>query len=117
MSVLPLPLAGPSRSSRMAVRHRVQTVRFGGGRSVRIRDGHTAPETSWQVIWNGISTAKTAEMDAFLRARNGVEGFIWQPPGEASGQVFVCSEWQVTPISPGYSRLEARFTRLGNGDG
>lgn len=116
MGSLTFPRAEPSRLSRMAVRHRIQTIRFGGGRSVRIRDGYSAPEVSWQVVWNGITVSKAAELDEFLRARNGVEGFIWQPPGHSSAEVFTCSEWQVIPISPEHSRLEARFIKTADGE-
>ena len=111
MSLERLPLATPSRSSRMTIRHRIQTVRFGGGRAVRIRDGHTAAEVVWRVVWNGLSVAEATEIDDFLHARKGVEGFLWVPPEAATAQVFICLEWQVTPIAPGFSRIDAQLIR------
>lgn len=112
MSLLTLPEVTPSKTTRMTARHRVQTVRFGGGRVVRIRDGHNVSEIIWQVVWNGLSRGKANELDEFLMARKGVEGFAWQPPGAVSTQVFLCSEWQITPISAEFSRLDATLVKL-----
>ena len=112
MSLQTIPSAVPSRSTRMITRHRIQTVRFGGGRSVRIREGHQQPDISWQVVWDGLRVAKAAEFNDFFIARNGVDSFTWHPPGAAAAQIFICTEWQVIPINAEFSRIEAQLTQV-----
>ena len=111
MSVAQLPDIAPSRSTRMASRLRVNTLRFGGGHRLYIREGGAEPDTEWNVVWQTLSQAESQSLTAFFKAQGGIKPFIWTPPGATQAEQFLCPEWQLTPQTADHFQLNARFIR------
>jgi len=112
MATAVLPDVVPSRSTRMTASHRIRTIRFGGGHASYIREGPAQPDTEWSVVWSALKAEDAERLDSFFAEQGGVGVFLWTPPKADSSQRFLCLEWQLTPISDEFYRLDARFVRL-----
>lgn len=100
------PTIVPSRSTRLTVAADITEVRFGLGRRQRIRrDGI---RLDWHVVFADRPTEIIDVIDVFLRARGGVESFIWAPPGQGS-RIYSCTRWQITPVNSMLASLKADF--------
>lgn len=112
MSLLSLPAIAPSRSTRMMARHHVKHIRFGQGYGVRIRDGVQPLDIHWSVVWEGLLIADADQFQTVLENSNGVDSFLWQPPGADTSSAFICLEWQISPTTHEHQKLEAVLTRV-----
>ncbi|MCE2518028.1 MAG: phage tail protein [Alphaproteobacteria bacterium] len=111
MTALFLPNVPPSRTTRMATRHPVREIRFGGGHTRYVRDGAASAETTWTVHWNGLPPAQAATLAGFLDAQQGITPFLWTPPSGAVPEQFICREWTITPLLSGHQNINAVFIR------
>ena len=57
---------------------RVQRVQFGGGIEQRRPDGLNNKLRVWSRVIDGVDPVVAEEIIAFLRARGGVESFLWR---------------------------------------
>jgi phage-related protein len=90
------------------VRTRVNSVKFGDGYEQRVADGINSIIEDWSLSFTLRTKAEINAIDAFLRARKGVENFDWTTP---AGQLkkFVCRKWSVSYFHDGNASLSATF--------
>lgn len=112
MTVLSLPAIAPSRSSRMTARHHINHIRFGQGHGVRILDGVQPLDIRWNVVWEGLISADAKRFQAVLEQSRGINHFLWQPPGATASYGFICTEWQIRPVTHEYATLEAVLAQV-----
>lgn len=87
----------------------VKVIKFGDGYEQRQRQGMTPILSEYSVSKIALPAVITA-IDDFLKARAGVESFLWTPEGEEQGK-FVCEQWQITKILPMFT-LTATFREV-----
>tara|TARA_R100000664_G_C2746827_1_gene134444 strand:+ start:188 stop:535 length:348 start_codon:yes stop_codon:yes gene_type:complete len=70
-------------------------VKLGDGYEQRLIFGLPAKQNPkiFSLKWENITETEADTIETFLDARNGVENFDYQPPGESSTSKFVCEEW------------------------
>lgn len=101
------PTLAPSRGSKP----RVRRATFGDGYTQRTADGLNTEGESWSLVWT-MSVADCDTVDAFLKARAGVEAFLWTPPREGSAKKWLCPQWQRDFIDKTTDRISATFERV-----
>ncbi len=97
-----LNIRAPLISSRRRDDARTLDAPLGDGHHQGSPDGINSIRRIWSLNWTLDATDRDALL-AFLRARQGVEPFLWTEPGAASQSKWVARKW-----SPGESR-NARF--------
>jgi len=112
MTALSLPAIAPSRSTRMTARHHVNHIRFGQGHGVRVRDGVQPIDIRWNVVWEGLPSADAGRFQSVLEQSGGINSFLWQPPGANTSHAFICTEWQIVPLTNEYCKLIATLTQV-----
>lgn len=101
------PLYSSSKTSEL----RVREAKFGDGYSQRIADGLNTEGEEWSLSFRLlVSQADTVE--AFMRARAGVEAFLWTPPREAVAKRWICTQWSREPALPGSDDVRMTFRRV-----
>lgn len=83
---------------------------FGDGYQQRARKGIHSLSRVWRVTFNRRESPITA-IDAFLRARGGVESFDWVPPLGPAGK-WICEEWDRDAVLLKFNSLSATFTEV-----
>jgi phage-related protein len=73
---------------------KIQEAVFGDGYSQRSADGINNIKQVWRLSFTRRSGADVDGIYDFLRARGGVEHFLWTPRGEASPRKFICKTWR-----------------------
>jgi len=73
---------------------RVLAVRFGDGYEQRAADGINHQPERWNISFTKKSDADVQGVYDFLKARGGVEHFLWTPRGQASPRKFICRGWK-----------------------
>jgi phage-related protein len=101
----------PSYSAQGETTARVVTVKFGDGYQQRAGDGiNTLPRT-WSVQFKNFDRAVADQIDAFLRARGGIEAFVWQPPLGTTSK-WLCGKWQLSSEGPYLASISATFEEV-----
>jgi phage-related protein len=99
-----------SRSTAMRRRIEVLEMRFGGGHVQRLpRFGGAHQLQEWSVFFSHRSPFEIEEIDRFLGSHGGATSFLWTPPQGTRG-LYVCSSWQITPVTGDLASLTALFT-------
>lgn len=98
----------PDFGATLTEKPRVLSARFGDGYSQEVGDGINVRLKSWSLTFGTRTDAEVAPILAFLRARNGIEGFNWTDPDGYTG-VFICREWQRVPVRSGINSVTATF--------
>jgi len=107
------PDIAPSRSSALRRRMDVLEVRFGEGAVQRMpRFAGAVPGREWQLVFSHLASVDVGRIDSFLESHGGVTAFLWTPPGGVAGR-YLCSAWQVTPVSASMAHVAARFVETG----
>jgi len=97
------PSPGPSQS----IQPKVREAQFGDGYGQRVGAGiNNAPRTL-TLDFTG-PTARIEAIDAFLKARNGVETFDFLAPDGADGK-WLCKSWTRTIIHRNVQSIGATF--------
>jgi phage-related protein len=105
------PPRPPVYSSAKTTELRVREAKFGDGYSQRIAAGLNVEGEEWTLQFVLlVSQADTVE--AFMRARGGVEAFLWTPPREATAKRWVCAQWSRQPSLPGTDEMRLTFRRV-----
>lgn len=112
MTIATLPPIAPSRTTRMQARHRISTVRFGGGHTLYVKEGNVPADTEWSVVWQVLGSTDATTLTDFFESREGTEPFLWTPPNSTRAQRFICPQWQITPEGVNHAAINARFIRL-----
>ena len=107
------PSITPAYGQRKRSQPNTRTVRFADGFEHRILFGLAAHQNP--KIFNftfNVSEAESDTIETFLDARNGVENFDYQPPGESSTSKFVCEEWDKQINFADRATLNATFREV-----
>lgn len=83
----------PEFGASKQLRPRVTAIKFGDGYEQRVAQGLNTQLEIWNLNFANRSQVDADAIDAFLRARGGVESFDWTPPDAAASKKFVCREW------------------------
>lgn len=101
----------PSIGANVALRPNVRRVAFGDGYEQRVAFGiNTQPEV-WNLEFRGKTTSVAAAIDAFLRARGGVQSFDWTSPAGTVGK-FTCEEWSRSIDEPNVETVRTTFKQV-----
>jgi phage-related protein len=84
----------PSYSSQLKKKPRVFKAQFGDGYAQRTADGINANPQVWTLVWENITQATAAAIEALLDSYGGHTPFTWTPPGRSEIKV-VCEEYGV----------------------
>lgn len=102
----------PSRGMSKSSKPRVLTAQFGDGYSQRIGDGINRTTKSWNLTFTSRSIEDANNIEEFLEARGGVQGFIWTPPNETRNYSVICQEWTRVDESPISATIQATFVQI-----
>lgn len=83
----------PSKGFQKTNSVRVNNITFGDGYSQRYADGINTVSGEWALTFGSRSISDANAIETFLKARNGVDFFLWTPPGEVSAVKVICQEW------------------------
>lgn len=72
-------------------------VTFEGQYSQRAKKGPNAISRKGTVTFTNLTLAQRDEILSFLRAREGVEAFYFQLPGDSSPVLWTCAKWRSPP--------------------
>lgn len=101
----------PSFTATQSSQPRVRKTQFGDGYEHRVRFGLNTDPKEWELEFNERSDAERNQIEAFLKARGGVESFTWIDPLGRSAQ-FCCEEWQVTLNACNFNNIRATFREV-----
>ena len=88
-----LPLSGAvSQASQVSTKYQVLKTQYGNGYSQRAGDGINNVQDSWQVQWNGLTTANFQILKSAFDAAAGVDYFTWQAPGDTTTKKWIVSQ-------------------------
>lgn len=87
---------------------KVRMAQFGEGYSQRVGDGINNIRRSWSVSFEQPKVVMD-QILAFLKARAGVELFVWVPPTGVTGK-WLCASWKETPVGANDYTISATFT-------
>lgn len=92
----------------------VSVAKFGDSYEQRQEKGMNSLKQIWNMTFSKRPTAEADTIEAFLKARKGVESFDWTPPGEATALKFKCDLNTLTriPTSYGFWTLSAKFEQV-----
>lgn len=101
----------PSYPASQPVKPLVLKAQFGDGYEQRVGDGINTMARTWNVQFNLRLAAEIDAIEAFLKARAGVQSFDWTPPRGAAGK-WVCESWTPGLEQPVYASLSAVFREV-----
>ena len=102
----------PSKSITKSIKPRVLTAQFGDGYSQRISNGINYITREWSISFNSKSITDANNIENFLAARKGAEGFLWNPPGETTTYSVICPERSRTYDSHISASIQAKFVQI-----
>lgn len=91
---------------------RVLQADFGDGYSQRAADGINSIGNVVALSWPVLSLTMSDMIEDFLRARKGVEAFLWTQPGKSVARKWICQDWQVDDVAFGRRSVTATFTEV-----
>jgi phage-related protein len=97
----------PDRPATESSAPRVSQVRLGTYEE-RTTFGINPFRDTWDVKFSNRSTSDIAGITTFLKARDGLETFVWTTPFSETAQ-FICTKWATRLESCSYSTVEAKF--------
>ena len=107
-----LPDIKPSEARRDE-KTQVTKISFGDGYEQRAKKGINHIVRKYAVSWKAITNADADTLDAFFRARAGVEPFNWTPPDAAEAAKWTCERYRrdktAAPITDYSANLEEYF--------
>lgn len=96
-SIMPVPTFSfvPDVSTSGRAAPSVLKARFGDGYEQRTADGLNSNMSIWELRWQNVPTTTLQAIYDFLKARKGVEKFLWTPPTPESGsaKTYVCDTY------------------------
>jgi phage-related protein len=96
----------------MKVKPSILEAKFGDGYSQRAANGLNTALEIWNIQATPLKNASEADaFEAFLRTQSGVIAFQWTTPFTRTA-LFVCKDWQRTPLAAGTSSITATFEEV-----
>jgi phage-related protein len=74
---------------------RVRAAQFGDGYAQRRPDGINTQDEIWTLDFSNRPASVATAIDDFLKARNGVDVFVWTPPRQTRALNVICPEWSL----------------------
>jgi phage-related protein len=102
----------PSKAFVATSKPRVAVSQFGDGYSQRVGLGINRLTKEWSLVFKSRSITQSDQIIAFLEARAGTEGFLWQPPGDSTTYSVVCMDWSRTYDNHLSTTIQARFVQI-----
>lgn len=101
----------PDYSPQSEEEPRVLSQSYGDGYTQRVRDGINTILPGWELTFSNRTMAVYQAIRDFLRARGGVEAFLFTPPGESTARKVICPKWTLVPYDGdgGAFRVTASF--------
>ena len=100
-----------STGANVSIRPSVRRVAFGDGYEQRLAFGLNTQAQVWTLEFRGRTSLEAATIDAFFRARGGVQAFDWTPPGGTAAK-FVCEEWSRSLDEPNVESVRSTFKQV-----
>ena len=98
--------------SRMDIKPRVLSAKYGDGYEQRVLDGINTDLENWSVtIITSGEVGGVSPVEAFLRTQNGVTAFQWTTKFGLTG-LFICRAWPRELIGPGSSKIATLFEQV-----
>lgn len=97
--------------SRQTTKPNVTPTKFGDGYEVRVAIGINFIARKWDLSFDNRANSTADAIEAFLRARGGVESFDWTPPYGDAGK-WVCREWSSAPTSQNSRSVSCVFEEV-----
>lgn len=91
---------------------RIKGVRYGDGYEARWHDGLNPLAEVWPVSFLNRTTTEADEIDNFLKARGGVESFLWTPPRSSTEIRVICKRWGRVPVRGNLDSIRATFEQV-----
>jgi phage-related protein len=87
---------------------------LGNGYEHRIKDGINAKVESYDLVFDKITDADLAAINAFFDVTNGVDHFLWTPPmaGHNTQKKFIVKDQSDEPIEYNCNRLTCVFQQV-----
>lgn len=104
----------PTYGSSVTIQPEVLVIppdQYGSDRERRIQIGAQHQRRVWSLTFANRANATADAIEAFLRARGGVESFDWVPTHGTAGK-WVCGGFTTTPTSPSHRSIEATFREV-----
>ena len=102
----------PSKTFTSSSKPRVITSQFGDGYSQRVGQGINRITREWALVFKSRSIIDANAIETFFSARAGVEGFLWNPPGESTTYSVICTEWSRSYDSSISATIQAKFVQI-----
>ncbi|PTL88866.1 phage tail protein [Halomonas litopenaei] len=110
MEIDVLPDVCASYSPGVSPAFSVDTVQFGDGYQQRRPTGLNSVRETWNVSFNNLSQDDYELVYGFLKSRQGVHAFLWQPPWEYAAKRWVCTDLTSTrPSNFQVASIQATF--------
>lgn len=97
-------------TARKTVEPLVRVIKFGDGYEQRQGQGINRQPRSFTLKFP-YPIAVADEIDAFLRARGGLQAFNYTHPGQSAG-IFVCRKWERENVTHGFDEITATFEEV-----
>lgn len=101
----------PSTGASLDLKPNVRRVAFGDGYEQRLAYGLNTQPESWSLEFRGKTSDEASAIDAFLRARGGVQFFDWISPAGTIGK-FTCEQWSRSVDEPNVETIRATFKQV-----
>lgn len=91
---------------------RTRSVQLGDGYRQRTPDGINTIAESWNVAFIVKSIADLNTLEAFLLARQGIDGILWTPPDSATPKTYIATAWTKQHLGGFTWKLSCKFDRV-----
>lgn len=102
----------PTPNFEIAIKPRKKVSQFGDGYMQRTPDGINSISEEFSVSFEYRTAAERDAASDFLKARGGVEAFLWVPPDEVDTKKFICESWRKTKNDSGVFGVVAMFKQV-----
>ena len=100
----------PDEGPQCSTKPNAENTKFGDGYELRVGTAINMNPEKWSLSFTR-SKQESSDIEAFLRARSGVESFTWVTPDEVSG-TFVCREWKKKRMKGGVVEISCDFEQV-----
>jgi phage-related protein len=103
----------PDYGYQKETRFNVRKTQFGDGYEQRVRFGINTTAETYSLTFENRDNTESDAIEAFLKAREGVESFDWTPPTGTTSIKVVCDEPPTrTPVAYNLNTIRATFRQV-----
>jgi len=116
------PARAPSVPAPLTMQPKTNVTRYGDGYSQGSSVGINNNLARVSLLWDSLTTEELYSIEGFLRARAGIEAFLYALPAEVDPEAFgsggsltrmwVCDTWTSAPVGPLVASLSAEFEEV-----